>query len=302
MSVHVAGTPFVANALSDDDQRAQFERDGFLKLRKLFTADAIAGIAELAEQKVMEQAQGYGADDMRIAYRLHEMPHMQALLQDPGLRQLLTGLTRSGLVPAESQAFELKKAGTGVPWHYGYISYGYIRARDMGYTLWIPLGDIDADETGGGMAYVPEHLISARHHFDMGSLLAPALLDDTASEQLLHGFDDVHQAMIPLFEEHKVEDSFEVGDALLFNKYVWHRSSPYRGDQDLRRLGVAMRFVEDTACVDRVRWTAEYRFGGGVGTGQRRAVMEGTEDRYTRFADIADGAEVRTSKDVSIVL
>lgn len=291
----------VSSAQVGVDDHDNFERNGFVRLRQIFTPEAVQRIRTCAEQKIEEQATGYAADEMRIAYRLHQMPLMQGILSDPELASLLTGLTGCGLAPTESQAFELTKDRGAVPWHFGYISYGYIRARDMAYTLWVPLGDISA-ESGGGMAYVPEHIISARHGYDMGTMLAPDLLAGDDPEDLLQAFDATHQAMVPLFEKHKVEDDFEVGDALLFNKNVWHRSSPWLVDDGARRLGIAMRFVADTARIDRVRWQAEFQFGGGIATGQRRAVMAGNEDRYTRFADIGDGELVTSSADCQFVL
>lgn len=292
----------IATSEIGDQEHADFAANGFVRLRQIFTPDAVARIRECAEHKIEEQADGYDADAMRIAYRLHQMPPMVSILSDPALAQVLTGLTGCGLVPTESQAFELTKDRGSVPWHFGYISYGYVRARDMGFTLWVPLGDIDAETTGGGMAYVPEHIISARHGYDVGSMLAPEILSGDDPTDLLEAFDASHRAMVPFFEKHKVEDSFQVGDALLFNKYVWHRSAPWLVDTGARRLGIAMRFVADTARIDRVRWQAEYTFGGGISTGQRRAVMAGNEDRYSRFADIGDGELVTSSADCSFVL
>ncbi len=284
------------------NEHDDFASNGFVRLRQIFSPEAVSRIRDCAEQKIEEQSSGYDADAMRIAYRLHQMPPMVSILSDPALARLLTGLTGCRLVPTESQAFELTKDRGSVPWHFGYISYGYVRARDMGFTLWIPLGDIDAEKTGGGMAYVPEHIISARHGYDIGSMLAPEILAGEDPTDLLQAFDDGHRAMVPFFEKHKVEDNFQVGDALLFNKYVWHRSSPWLVDNGARRLGIAMRFVADTARIDRVRWQAEYTFGGGISTGQRRAVMAGDEDRYSRFADIGDGELVTSSADCRFVL
>lgn len=300
-ATHASSSTLISTDHVDAADYATFERNGFVRLRQIFTPEAVDHIRTCAEEKIEEQAAGYKPDEMRIAYRLHQMPLMQGILSDPALAGLLTGLTQCGLVPTESQAFELTKDRGAVPWHFGYISYGYIRAEDMAFTLWVPLGDIDA-ETGGGMAYVPEHIISARHGYDLGTMLAPEILAGDDPTDLLDAFDAAHQAMVPFFEKHCVEDDFQVGDALLFNKHVWHRSSPWLKEDSARRLGIAMRFVADTARVDRVRWQAEFQFGGGIATGQRRAVMAGNEDRYTRFADIGDGELVTSSADCRFVL
>ena len=286
----------------DAEAISSFERDGFLAIRDLFSDAAIEGIRQLAEEKLADQDGGYAASLSRVAYRLHETDHMQAILRDDRFGAVLRSITGKNLVPCEVQAFELASGTSGIPWHYGFVSFGYIRARDMGFTLWIPLSDIDAENEGGGMAYVPESKISARHGFDMGTLLAPAVNAGNDPEELLKGFAQAHEAMQPIFEQEKVEHSFSVGDAFLFNKYVWHRSSPYRGVGERRRLGIAMRFVEATARMDRVRWTAEFNFGGGLGIGTRAPIVAGKEDRFARFTDVEDGELISSSPSVSFLI
>lgn len=296
------GAELVSTTQVGEGEREQFQRDGFVRLRQIFSPTTVAALREVAKEKLREQAAAYGPEAMRIGYRLHDTPTIQTILRNDGMARLLTGLTGSRLIPTETQAFELTADRGSVPWHFGYISYGYIRARDMAHTLWIPLTDIDATTNGGGMAYVPEHVISARHGYDLGTTLAPRILEGDPPTELLEALDAAHEAMKPIFEEHKVEDSFDVGDALLFNKNVWHRSSPWRGEGAPRRVGVAMRFVVESARVDRVRWTAEYNFGGGIGTGQSRPVMAGNEDRFSRFADIEDGELISTSEACTFIL
>ena len=295
--------PIVANPVLGPAELDYFRQNGFLRIRNLFSDAAIEGIRLLADQEMTAQRGGPTGPMSGVAYRLHRTAHMQRILRDQRFQDVLTELTGSGLVPTESQAFELSNGDKGIPWHYGYISFGYVRARDLGYTLWIPLSPIDAGSEGGGMAYVPEYLVSARHAFDMGSLLAPDLDAGDDHIDLITAFGQVQDAIEPLFERYKVEDSFEVGDAFLFNKYVWHRSSPLRDPDPDRppRLGIAMRFVEEDARVDRQRWRAEFDFGGGIGTGHPLPVMSGTEDRFSRVLDVDHGGLIRSSADCPLV-
>jgi hypothetical protein len=280
-----------------------FQRNGFIRVRNLFTDHAVDGIRELAGQQMEQQRGGPTGPMSGVAYRLHRTPHMQRILHDPTFQSVLGRLTNTSVVPTESQAFELSDGNSGIPWHYGYISFGYIRARDLGFTLWIPLSPIDAENDGGGMAYVPEYLVSARHAFDIGSLLAPDLDAGADHEDLIGAIGQVQDAMEPLLERYKIEDSFDVGDAFLFNKFVWHRSSPLRTRDPNRkpRLGIAMRFVTSDARVDRSRWGAEYKFGGGIGTGHRKPVMAGTEDRFSRVLDVEHDGLIRSSADCPLV-
>lgn len=280
-----------------------FRRNGFIRIRNLFTDEAVDGIRRLADDQMEAQRGGPTGPMSGVAYRLHRTDHMQRILHDAAFQRVMATLTTTSVVPTEGQAFELSDGNKGIPWHYGYISFGYIRARDMGYTLWIPLSSIDAERDGGGMAYVPENVISARHAFDMGSLLAPDLDAGDDHGQLIGAMGQVQDAMEPLFERYSIKDDFEVGDAFLFNKYVWHRSDPLRHPDPDRppRLGIAMRFVEAEARVDRNRWGAEYQFGGGIGTGHAKPVMAGTEDRFSRVLDLEHDDLVRSSADCPLV-
>lgn len=279
-----------------------YEHDGFLRIANLFTPGAIEEIRQLAEGKLADQAGGYAASLSRVGYRLHESDFMQAILHDQRFGTVLRTVAGTNLIPCEVQAFELASGTSGIPWHYGFVSYGYVRARDMGYTLWIPLSPIDAEADGGGMAYVPESVISARHGFDIGTLLARAMNAGHEPTELLASYAATHDAMQPIFEQNKVEHSFDIGDAFLFNKYVWHRSSPYRGEAPKRRLGIAMRFVASDARMDRERWTAEFNFGGGLGIGTRAPIVAGKEDRFARFTDVEDGELISSSPTVSHVI
>lgn len=292
----------IADPVIGEAEREYFVKNGFLRIKNLFTPAGVDGIRDVAAGQMEHQRGGQTGPMSGVAYRLHKQPHMQRLLHDEAFRRVMTSLTNSRLVPTEAQAFELSDGDKGIPWHYGYISFGYVRARDEGYTLWIPLSSIDAEKDGGGMAYVPEHLYSARHHFDVGSLLAPDLQAGEEHTDLLTAFGAVQDAIEPLLERHKIEDSFDVGDAFLFSKFVWHRSSPRRSAPgQAPRLGIAMRFVEDTARVDRNRWRAEYEFGGGIGTGHPLPVMSGTEDRFSRVLDVEHDGLMSSSVDHPIV-
>lgn len=299
----IESDPIIDEPMIGPAELDYFRQNGFLRIRNLFTDHTVDGIRHIADEQMALQRGGETGPMSGVAYRLHRTPHMQRILHDPTFQTVLTDLTGSDLAPTEAQAFELSSGNKGIPWHYGYISFGYIRARDLGYTLWIPLSPIDAERDGGGMAYVPECLVSARHAFDMGSLLAPDLDGGVDQEQLINAMGQVQDAMEPLFERYKVEDSFEVGDAFLFSKYVWHRSAPLRNPDPDRppRLGIAMRFVEADARVDRRRWRAEFEFGGGIGTGHHKPVMAGTEDRFTRVPDVEHDGLVRSSSDCPLV-
>ena len=50
-----------------------------------------------------------------------------------------------------------------------------------------------------------------------------------------------------LLEKHRVEYSFELGDVLIFNRYVFHKSCPLRSGPLTMRRAYVMRFVDAAA-------------------------------------------------------
>ena len=284
------------------EELGNYNRDGFLRIKKIFSDDAVNGIRDVAERLIEQDKLNTDGTLSRVAFRLHEDPHMQNIINHQEFADVFRDLIGDRLIFTEAQAFELSKGGTGLPWHFGYISFGYIRTEDMGYTLWVPLSPVVADKTGGGMAYVSTSKYSADRDFNMGSLLAKRMNAGEDMSELLDGFKQAHTAMEPILEENCVEDDFDVGDAFLFNKHVWHRSSRFLAENATRRLGVAFRFIDLDSHLDMERWKAEFAFGGGLSTGHKKYVYSAKEDRFSRFTDIKDGEPIRFSKQVKKVL
>jgi hypothetical protein len=287
-----------------EEELENFKRDGFIRIKGLFTEKGIAGIRQQVEDWIATDEVNNDGTISRFTCRRDEGPLLNSVLNHAEFRHLMTQLTDRKLIFTEAQSFELSKGGVGLPWHYAYIGMGYTRPADLGYTLWTPLQAINAKQTGGGMAYVPEHIHSARYGFDLGSLLAPQYNKDPESmEEHLKLLEENHKALIPFLEKNRIEDDFEVGDSFIFNKYIWHRSAPFLSESKTRRLGLALRFVDWNSRKEAVRWKAEYDFGGGLITGQKKYVYGGGgEDRYARFTDTPHGEEIKFSKEAKLII
>jgi len=202
------------------------------------------------------------------------------------------------LIMTDAQAFELKKEKAGFAWHYDSLSFRYIRPSDPGYSLWIPLDRIRPQEHGGGMAYVPENIFSARMNFQLASLLSGKMMRrepiDEISAPLSRIF-ETPSTLTSLLEEQKQEDAFELGDALLFRKSVWHRSTPLTPAAPESRLAIVIRFLDWRARLDQVMFEGETETGGGVGMGADWG--RPTQTTYGgQFTDIGHGDEIRASK------
>lgn len=284
------------------DQIASFREKGFIKLRNLLTEPCMAALREEALKYVasaQDRGDTYGDTFNRLTYSLGETEVFKAVYASREFRKVLGTLTGTRLIMTEAQGFELNSERDGFPWHYGSISFRFIRPQDLGYSIWIPLDPIDPTAQGGGMAYVSEQLFSARGNFQMSSLLSSKLVAGESiseiSAALFKVFDKSSVLMTELFERHKEEDHFEVGDAFLFNKFVWHRSSPLKQGRMKTRLAVNMRFIDWRSRLDKVMFEGESETGGGVGMGAHWGRQ--TQTTYgSQFTDIEHGDEIRDSR------
>jgi hypothetical protein len=103
------------------------------------------------------------------------------------------------------------------------------------------------------MAYVPQQVVSGKFIYDQ---IEPAIISTLEAKERA-GFrtsmDDYFAlrsgilnspTMAEILEQHQVEDDFEPGDVLLFNKYVVHRSVMLGEGALPKRAAFVMRFVD----------------------------------------------------------
>ena len=170
----------------------------------------------------------------RLRYDLCEGDEViYELLAQPAFRDAMAKLTDKKLFFTQGVGFGLKKnVSTGFNWHIESQSFGFHRTEDYATTLWTPLHPIDTKGQRGGMRYVPRSAISGEY---MYSHVDPAVFRclNERIEAGGIGFDEYvalrdeplnSSGMNRLLEYFAIEDDFELGDALLFDKYVIHRS------------------------------------------------------------------------------
>lgn len=131
--------------------------------------------------------------------------------------------------------------------------FGYQFAEEFGCTLWAPLHPVDASGQRGGMAYVPQHVVSGEFVFEQ---IEPAVVSTLKAKEQAGVRTNVGEyfamrsgilnspTMAEILENHQVEDDFEPGDVLLFNKTVVHRSIMLGEGELARRAAYVMRFVD----------------------------------------------------------
>lgn len=248
--------PFHSDFRVSPEQQIRFQRDGFVKLDGFLNANVVRMLRSRVEVEMEQDTDSSTLPSLyRVKYDLEsDKNDLFQLLERLYLRQALTDLTQSDLFLTDEQIFEVEQgANVEQSWHVGVQSFGYQFASEFGCTLWAPLQPVSASGQRGGMAYVPQHIISGRWIFDQ---IEPAVVSTLKAKEKAGVKTSVADyfairfgilnspAMVEILENHQVEDDFEPGDALLFNKMVVHRSVALMEGPLVKRAAYVMRFVD----------------------------------------------------------
>ena len=142
-----------------------FRQKGFIKLENFLTSDAIAKLTAIANQEVQ------GSDRSEFAKIAYDIGTKDNFLQDiynsQEFRAIVRQLIGQPLIFTQGLGFGLAQGDTGFCWHTGVVSFSYINPADLGYTIWIPLTEINPQFQHGGMAYVPRNVLNGEYRFKL---------------------------------------------------------------------------------------------------------------------------------------
>lgn len=247
-----------------EDVKKSFEQNGFVKIKSFFTKEFVDYIKGKIDESINKPVDKYQTGFNRIAFDLfNDDEIIMNLMQDVLFKKFMSVITSKKIFFTQALAFELKKEESkGFPWHIGTQSFGYQFAEDFGCTIWMPLDKIDTKKQRGGMAYVPESIISGKFMYEF---IDPSIAlhieeknnnnDNPKLDDYLNLRDGVlnDKSLKTLLEHFGVEDDFEIGDLLLFNKNVIHTSIKlYEGELETRKAFV-MRFIDANSKYDKKR-------------------------------------------------
>lgn len=236
----------------------QFQRDGFVKLDGFLNAAVVDTLLDRVEVEMRRgTVDNFKVDSMfnRVKYDFESDKNVIfELLERRYFQQALTDLVERDLFLTFELCFELEKnVNKGFPWHVGAQSFGYQFADEFGCTMWAPLHPVDVKGQRGGMAYVPQHVVSGEFIFDQ---IEPAVVSTMKAKENAGTRTTVAEffgmrtgilnspTMVEILENHQVEEDFRPGDVLLFNKMVIHRSIMLGEGELPRRAAYVLRFVD----------------------------------------------------------
>ena len=241
-----------------------FKLNGFLLLKGLFTKELIDYFSGIINDELQEPTDKYQTGFNRVRYDIFDKDsNIYEVLADSTFKKVLSALCERDMIFTQALAFELKKSSSsGFPWHIGTQSFGFQHAEDFGCTIWIPLVPIDAKGQRGGMAYVPTNKVSGDFMYKCVDPSTFNLIQEKIDRNEDLYIDEFMQlrdgplndpAMKKMLDYYTVEDSFELGDALIFDKNVIHRSVKLLDGKLDSRPALAIRFTDAEARYDKKR-------------------------------------------------
>ena len=239
------------------EHKEKFRRDGFVKLEGFYNpavVDTLLGRIDAEMDRGKASSLKANAMFNRAKYDFEtDRAQVYELLARPYFRRALTDLVEHELFLTFEVCYELEKnVSKGFPWHVCLQGFGYQVGEEFGCTLWAPLHPIDAKGQRGGMAYVPQNLVSGDYLYRLEDAIVSTLkakeeagIRTSVNEYFGMRTGTLNSSpMIDLLEYNQVEDDFQPGDVLLFNKNVAHRSVMLGEGPLPRRAAYVMRFVD----------------------------------------------------------
>jgi len=296
-----------AFSISEEDVE-NFREHGFLKLKGIFSDDLVEHMRSLSGSQVTPPADNYGAGFSKLKYDVgNDDPTILALMGDADFSSAMRKLTGADLFFTQGLGFELEKnKSTGFPWHVGTQSFGFQRRQDLGFTIWTPLCSIQPEGQRGGMKYVSKSVLSGEFVYQHINMLPDYMKSKIAAGQDIaySDFSELKNNLLNspemkgLLDHFAVEDSFEPGDALIFDKYVLHRSVQLDEGPIPSRLAYALRFSSVDARYDKPRVDAlafpRVTFNYDVGSEFNEIVGENDGDEVYKSAHFDGTREARS--------
>ena len=251
MNAHAFDSSFSATP----EQIEKFRRDGFVKLDGFLNPSVVSMLLARVEAEMSRAPDNFKSEFSRLKYDFEsDKGDVFDLVARPYFQKALTDIVARDLFLTFELCFELEKnVSKGFPWHVGVQSFGYQIAEEFGCTIWAPLHPVDPAGQRGGMAYVPEHVVSGKFIYEQ---IEPAIISTLEAKERAGEKTSMNDyfslrsgilnspTMLEILEKHQTEDDFKPGDVLLFNKYVVHRSIMLGEGPLPKRAAFVMRFVD----------------------------------------------------------
>lgn len=210
----------------NDDQTSQFNRDGFIKLKNVFSAELLAYYGDAITNYVLAHNDLTEVPmDQRDTYQKAFIQVMNLWLEDEIAKEFVLGkrlariaselLGTSGVRLYHDQALYKEPSGGFTPWHADQQYWPL--ATDRCITAWVPLMPVPL-EMG------PLSFAAASHALDYGRDLE---ISDDSEEKLAN---TLEESGFPF-----VQEAFKLGEVSFHLGWTYHRAGP-NTTADVRRI------------------------------------------------------------------
>lgn len=237
-----------------DQDKADLERKGILPIRKIFTPEVMQRLLNSVESNFnpSDHPEGILAGFDRFSNEFANRDELFKELVDQ-LIEPLNELSGRELGCTQIAILELEAGKSkGFSWHFDNFSFCFIDPDVAGYTFWLSLQPIDVTKQGGGMFWVHKDDFSGEARMQQWAHYQRV---DTEHKIPNGKYLEAFHAQYPLdwvgpFDQLMLEDlkqqcSLEVGDALFFSRYTWHRSQDLLPNGPIqKRTTIIFRLVD----------------------------------------------------------
>ena len=123
----------------------------------------------------------------------------------------------------------------------------FVNAEDQGYTLSIPLNDVDPAKQNGGLPVVSESVYRGGRRRRSSRSTATATRTPRSSRPPRRTSWAGPSLRNAVLDRSMVEQAYSPGDALLFSRFVFHKSAPFHEGPQMRRRAFVMRLIPASA-------------------------------------------------------
>jgi hypothetical protein len=244
----------VNNIHFNAQDRADYRKTGIVALRRLFEPNIIERLRRSVDGNFRQEDQPAGVLASFDRYS-NEFANRDELFRElvEQLLPVINSLCEEDLGVTMIAILEIEAGKSkGFTWHFDNYSFAFIDPDVSAHTLWLPLNPIDVTKQHGGMFWVHQNDFSGMTRMQQW---AHYQCVDKKHQMPDGKYAKAHWAQYPfewvgpydnlMMEDLKRDCSLEEGDALLFQRYTWHRSQELSPNGPLKkRTTIIFRLVD----------------------------------------------------------
>ncbi|ELI8936050.1 hypothetical protein RSM48_003298 [Klebsiella pneumoniae] len=293
---------------------------GFADVRELISKEMVEYLRDINNQTKSNSAfDSFKRNTYNVAI---EDEKILSFIRTEKFADLVKKLGYEDCVFTDGIIFETDSNSVGFDWHIGVTSFKYIYPEDRAFSIWIALDDVDPEKQDGGMSLLSTQAFSGHEFYKLQSKVTKSLTEGkykipaifktvlgprfrTEEQKKFKELYPFIQEKIPhlfseslyisgfarnLYDSESVRYRLAPGDAIAFDKDVFHKSNRFLPGPQLSRRAFVMRFIDVKSRYNQVN---SDKTGGDVSVLVNKMIA-GNGNHF----DIQKGTVIRTTSEV----